>query len=213
MYDLTGQNSIWGRIEFMVFQKLKKPIYFMGICAFCAFSYVPAAFADDPFMNIQSLSEANVKKFIEHTTDITTGNSQKVSQDKIEEYLDTHLEDGARFSSVMQYNIPGMPQQKAKLSLDKDGFMDSVKKGAEKIEGYETLVEIKEMKIASNKEKAFVKTVSTEYASMPVPTDTGDVEDVPIEGVSECTQILSLNSGVIQMFSAKCVTDINFLEY
>jgi hypothetical protein len=48
---------------------------------------------------------------------------------------------------------------------------------------------------------------------MAVPTDTGGSEALPMEGVSECMQILSLNKGIIQMYSANCVTNIQFMEY
>ena len=89
--------------------------------------------------------------------------------------------------------------------------MKTINEGAEKIDGYETIVEIEELKIDSSGKKAFVKTVNTEYAIMPVPTEAG-VEHVPMEGVSNCRQILSLNRGVIQMFSANCTTNVMFLD-
>ena len=173
-------------------------------------AHSPFAWAEE---KIKELSEDNVKAFIENTTDITTGNSQDLSSAKIVEYLDKHIEDQARFKSVMKYHMPDLPVQEATLSLKKDEFMQSVSEGAESVEGYENLIEINEIKIASNKKKAFVKTTSTEYATMDVPTETGYTEEVPMEGISECTQSISLNRGVIQMFSAQCVTDINFLEY
>lgn len=113
----------------------------------------------------------------------------------------------------MKYNIPGMPPQEAALSLDKEEFMKSVVQGAEAVDGYETLVEITDIKISSDGEKAFVKTQNTEYATMPVATETGSVENVPMEGVSECTQILLLKKGVIMMYNANCVTNIEFMEY
>ena len=162
---------------------------------------------------VKSLTQKNIKAFIEETTDITANNSKGLSADKIKAYLDKHLEDKARFKSLMRYNIPNMPPQEAELSMDKDGFMKSVSEGAGSVDSYETLVEIKNIKIASNGKKAFVKTSSTEYADMNVPTSDGGTESVPVEGVSECTQILSLNKGVIQMYSANCVTNIEFLEH
>jgi len=174
------------------------------------FAHVSTCLADD---KVKKLTNSNVKSFIESTTDITTGNSERLSTKKIQTYLDRHISNKARFKSVMKYNIPNMPPQEATLTLDKDEFMSSVNEGAEKITGYETLVEIKEIKIASSGEKAFVKTESTEYATMAVPSQSGGSEDVPMEGVSECTQIISLNRGTIQMYSANCITEINFLEY
>ena len=180
----------------------------MAVLGFLTHSSI--AWADD---KISALTQENVKAFIENTTDITTGNSQDLSPEKITAYLDKHIEKKARFKSVMKYHMPNLPVQQATLSLKKNDFMQSVSEGASTVEGYENLIEIQDIKIASNGKKAFVKTTSTEYATMAVPTETGGTEDVPMEGVSECTQIISLNRGVIQMFSAQCVTDINFLEY
>lgn len=162
---------------------------------------------------VKKLTEGNIRTFIEHTTDVTTGNSGDLSTEEIAAYLDKHLDKQARFKSVMRYNIPDMPPQEASMSLDKEGFMTSVQAGAEKTADYENLIEILSIKVASNGKKAFVKTTSTEYATMAVPVETGGSEDVPIEGLSECTQIISLHRGVIQMYSANCVTTINFLEY
>lgn len=169
------------------------------------------AWADDA--KIKKLTENNVKEFIENTSDLTAGNSKSLSPEKVQTYLEKHLEDKARFKSIMKYKIPGLPVQEAVLNLDKEEFMKSVIEGSEAIEGYENLVEITEIKVASNGKKAFVKTEGTEYASMAIPTKTGGTEYVPIEGVSECTQIISLNKGVIQMYSANCITNIEFLEY
>lgn len=162
--------------------------------------------------DVSTLTKQNVKAFIEETTDITTGNGE-LSAEKINTYLDKHLDKKARFKSVMKYHIPGMPSQEVSFSLGKDEFMQSVRKGAESTQDYETVVEIRDIKIASNGKKAFVKTKNTEYATMAVPTDTGGSEAVPMEGVSECMQILSLNKGIIQMYSANCVTNIQFMEY
>ncbi|MCB9982523.1 MAG: hypothetical protein H6861_02445 [Rhodospirillales bacterium] len=162
---------------------------------------------------LTKLTQDNVKAFIEETTDITSSNRNGLSPKTIQDYLDQHLDKKAHFKSVMKYHIPGMPVQETQLSLDKEGFMDSVGKGAETIEGYDTLVEIEDIKISSDGEKAFVKTRNTEYATMPVPTETGGTQGVPMEGVSECSQILLLKKGVIKMYNANCVTNIEFMEY
>ena len=187
-----------------------KTFFFNSLCAAVFLTCSSSVWAGE---SIKKLTQNNVKAFIENTTDVTTGNSQNLSPEKITAYLDKHLEKKARFKSVMKYHIPGMPIQQAELSLTKDEFMKSVAEGAGAVEGYENLIEIKQIKISSNGKKAFVKTESTEYATMSVPTETGTPQDVPIEGLSACTQILSLNSGVIQMYSANCTTNIQFLEY
>lgn len=178
------------------------------LAALCVFAQ--PVLADDA---IQKLTERNIKAFIEETTDVTAGNRRALSSEEIAEYLEKHLDKKAHFKSVMKYHIPGMPVQEVSLSLDKQEFMKSVGQGAEAVEGYETLVEILNIKISSDGEKAFVKTRNTEYATMPVPSENGGTQDVPMEGVSECTQILLLKTGVIVMYNANCVTDIQFMDY
>ncbi len=194
----------------MKFGRFYNLILTMSFGAFMLFGFISSCFADE---SIKALTENNVKTFIENTTEITTGKSNDLSSEKIAAYLDKHLDKKARFKSVMKYHIPGLPPQEASISLDKSGFMKSVNEGAQSAENYENLIEIQDIKVASNGKKAFVKTQSTEYATMAVPTADGGSEDVPMEGISECTQIISLHKGVIQMYSANCVTNIEFLEY
>ncbi len=198
------------RFKIMASRIFKNLIMMAGLGVLALFAHSSACLAAG---SIKELSKKNVTAFIEDTTDITTRNSQELSVEKIQSYLDKHLDKKARFKSVMKYNMPGMPQQEASLSLDKEEFMKSVVQGAETVDAYETLIEIKNIKIASDGKKAFVKTQNTEYATMPVPSETGEVQDVPMEGVSDCTQILLLKRGVIKMYDANCVTTINFLEY
>lgn len=185
-------------------------VFAIGFCALTLFAGAAPCSAAE---GIKKLTKTNIKAFIEQTTDITTKNNGGLSAEKIAAYLDKHLDKKARFKSVMKYHIPGMPPQEASLALDKEEFMSSVQEGAKTIENYENLIEIKEIKVASNGKKAFVKTYSTEYTTLLVPVETGGTEEVPMEGTSECTQIISLHRGVIQMYSANCVTIINFLEY
>lgn len=194
----------------MPFRNLQKRFFTVVLGALLMVKPLSPCLAKD---KIKLLTEGNVKAFIEKTTDVTSTNSDNLSVQKIQAYLDKHLEKKAKFKSIMTYHFPEMPPQKTTLDLSKAEFMKSVSEGAETIDSYDTLVEIKQIKIASNGKKAFVKTENTEYASMPVPTETGGTEYVPIEGVSECTQILSLNSGVIQMYSANCTTDVYFKDY
>ncbi len=179
---------------------------------FC-FSLVFALPAHAKKDKIEALTDGNIKSFIEETSYMTSGGSKNLSLSKVKTYLEKHLEDDARFKSTMKYNLPGMPPQEQAVSLSKEEFIESVEKGAEKIDDYETIVEIKDIKISSDEQKAFVKTESTELVTMPVPSQNGGMEYVPVEGLSSCTQILSLNKGVIQMYSAQCATEINFMDY
>ena len=180
------------------------------LCIFlCAFAVAPAHAKRG---KISSLNDGNVKAFIEKTSHMTGNGQKSMPISTIKKYLDKHIEKRARFKSVMTYNLPGMPPQKQEISLGKEEFIENVEKGSENIQDYDHLIQIENIKISSDGEKAFVKTRSTELVTMPVPTENG-IENVPVEGESECTQILSLNKGVIQMFSASCNTTINFMEY
>jgi DNA-binding transcriptional MerR regulator len=162
---------------------------------------------------VRALSEQNVTDFINQTTDITSGRQTGMSMDEIKQYLDKHLEKKSRFRSTIRYNVPGYPSQQGAISLQKEDFIDSVEKGAKTMQNYDTTVEIKSIQISRDKTKATVQTVSTEKGTMPMPAENGQTEDVPMEGSSTCNQVIMLSDGVIQMYSAQCVTDISFLPY
>lgn len=160
---------------------------------------------------IDTLTEENVRAFIEKTTELTAGKNSEMTADEIADYLDAHIEKRARFKSTMKYNIPGYPQQETALNLEKRDFMDNVKKGTESVTDYESAIEIDSIQISSKGDKATVTTTSTESGMMPLSVDGTTTDIVPIEGSSNCTQILTLEDGVIQMYGANCVTVVNFL--
>ena len=160
--------------------------------------------------HIKTLTEDNITAFIEKTTSITTGNSDMTSDEAIE-YLDRHIEKRARFKSTMKYNVPGFPAQEMAMNLEKQDFIDSVKKGTESVADYESAIQIDNIEISSKGDKATVSTTSTETGMMPMSMDGTTTQTVPIDGSSSCTQILTLEDGVIQMYGANCVTVVNFL--
>lgn len=182
---------------------------FLGFCVCMAF----APYAHAKRGKIETLTETSIRSFIEKTSHMTTASSDAVPVEEIKKYLEKHIEKNARFKTIMQFNMPGLPPQEQKISMGKDDFIENVEKGGSSVEDYEHLIEIENVKISSDGQKAFVKTLSTEMVTMPVPTETGGTEFVPVEGESQCTQILSLNDGVIQMYSASCTTTMNFLDY
>ena len=106
---------------------------------------------------VETLTKANVKNFIERTSHMTTSGTASVPLKKIKKYLDKHIEDRARFKTVMQFNMPGLPPQEQKISLTKEDFISNVEKGGESIQDYEHLIEIDSIKISSDQKKAFVK--------------------------------------------------------
>ncbi len=163
---------------------------------------------------VTKLTEDAIKDFIIQTADITSGKDGSMSQEKIKTYLNHHLDKGARFKSTMIYAIPGQPAQKNSMSLNKKEFIDSVNEGQKAVDEYETQVEVESVKISKDGKKATVQTASREQALMPITLEDGAVEEVPIEGNSNCNQIITLSKkGVIQMFSAQCTTTITFTPY
>lgn len=155
-----------------------------------------------------TLNTENVTAFIEETTKLTGGNLGDRNMDQAIDYLDRHLHEDSRFRSEMVYVIPGHPDQESALSLDKDEFMDSLKDGAEALDSFESDIEIVDIKLSSDKRKATVFTITTESGVMSVGG-----EQVPVDGYSDCRQILMLNSNdVLQMFNAKCETEIRFRQ-
>lgn len=193
--------------------RFKNVLSSLGILAcFCLICAVPLpAHAGD---KISKLTEDIIKEFVQRTAEITSGQDGTMSEEEIMEYLDRHLHKKAYFKSTIKYNIPGQPQQKNAMSLKKREFMENVKKGHESVEDYETQIEVKSVKISKDKNKATVVTKGKEKAIMPVPTQDGGVETIPIEGDSTCNQIIMLSAkGIIQMYSANCTTTINFMDY
>ena len=160
---------------------------------------------------VKKLNKDNVKAFITSTSQMTKGGDEFTSAEAIRTYLEKHLAKDARFISTMTYHIPDMQPQSTSVNFDKTKFMQTVNEGAESIDSYENTVSITDIKIAWGGKKAFVKTESTETGFMAVPGDNeGDLEDVPIEGKSNCAQVITLQKGVIQMSNAVCKTDITF---
>ncbi len=160
---------------------------------------------------IEELTKKNVINFIERTTVITSGEDDEMSLEDISAYLSKHIHKKARFVSTMRFTMPGMPPQDTKISLKKKDYIESIEKGDQALDDYESEVEIKSVKISRDKKQATVQTVARETGEIPTKLDTGETQYVPVEGSSECTQILSLKKGDIQMYSANCLTTIDFL--
>lgn len=171
----------------------------------------PRSYASDKH---QSLTDKNITEFIQKTTKLTSGGNGDLNTGELISYFERHLDQNARFSSSMQFKIPGYPPQKKTLVLDKKEFIDQVRQGTQSIEHYDNDIKVHDIKISSDKTKATVQTTGVEHGVMPVSVDGVNTENVPIEGHSKCLQILKLNnSGTIQMYSANCETTIQFQEY
>ncbi len=181
------------------------------ICAFLLGNGSPFAYAAG---KIKVLSEDNITEFIEKTAALTSGQTLEMSLSDIIAYFEDHLDEDSRFKSTMQFNVPGYPAQKTALSLDKEEFIENVQKGAQSVESYENNVTIKKIRISKDKTKATVETVGVEQGMMEIADESGQSQIVPIEGTSTCSQIIKLSDeGVIQMYNAKCDTNVSFKEF
>jgi hypothetical protein len=162
----------------------------------------------------KKLTDDNVTAFIKETTRITkTGVDGAWSPGKIVSYLEKHIYNDAQFKTIIRYQIPGHPPQESAISLDKQGFIENIRKGAEAIDDYDTDTNILSIRLSRDKKRATVQTKSTEKATLPVPDESGRTQMVPLDGTTLCTQILRLSKkGIIQMDHAACATDVQFKE-
>jgi len=170
------------------------------------------AFAQIKSKKLKKLTIDNVSAFIEDTSILTS--NQNIDRDnvKIEAYLEKHIDTKARFRSSITYVMPNLPAQEKILTLKKEDYIDQVKKGADSVDHYHSEIEIGDIKISKNKKTASVNTVMTESGIMQVPDENGGMQDVPIDGRSECFQVLKLvKKAYIQMYSANCTTIMQFL--
>jgi hypothetical protein len=113
----------------------------------------------------------------------------------------------------MRYAIPGFDTQVKIMTVDKDDFIESIHQSGNTMDGYESQIEVSEIKISKDGRKATLKTRTLESGKMPV-SDNIELEEVPVEGMSTCTQTLMLSKeDIIQMYNATCVTDIQFKTF
>jgi hypothetical protein len=174
-----------------------------AVMIFC----IPAeAFAQNH--SASSLTESNIKSFIEQSTRMTS-RSLDTSVDTVVAFFETHLHSDARFKSTLTFHIPENPSQEKSMTLDKNEFIENVRSGAQSLSDYKTDVRVSSVKISSDGRKATVQTKGTESGKMSV-----EGHEVPVEGQSSCDQIIMLSDDdIIQMYNANCNTDITFKNF
>ena len=179
------------------------------LAGFCVLALTPVeALA---LVRVKALSTVNVTQFIKKTSKITSGQATNMTPEKMQKYLEAHLDKNARFKSTMKYNMPNMPTQESALSLNKKKFIASISEGQKSIDDYVVEIEILSIDISEDGRNAIVQTQSTETGTMPISPPGMATKDVPIEGSSVCNQVIGLSKkNVIQMVSAQCETTINF---
>jgi hypothetical protein len=159
------------------------------------------------------LTDANIRAFVTELTQMTSGSNLNTSTANISKFLDVHLHPRARFVSSLEYVIPGHPTQNKSMSLDKSQFIESVQAGSQALDNYENKVEIKSIKISNDRRNATIETRGRENGVMNVSADGLSNERVPVDGYSDCTQIIMLDKkDILQIYNATCKTVINFKD-
>ena len=162
---------------------------------------------------MNKLSETKVTAFIQDTSIMTSQQGSDRNDADVMTYLEQHIDKKARFKSSVTFIMPGMPAQTKELSLEKRDYIEHVLQGAQDVDHYNSEVEVEKVSIARNKKTASVTTTTVETGLMRVPTPDGGSQEVAIEGISKCFQILKLGkNGYIQMYSANCTTKMQFAE-
>ena len=163
---------------------------------------------------LKKLTAENVSEFIEDVSILTSNQNLDRDDAKIAEYLDRHISKKASFRTSITYMMPGLPDQEKVLTLKKDDYIEHIKKGADSVDHYHSEVEIGDVKISKSKKSASVTTVTTESGIMQIPGEEGEMEEVSLDGRSECFQVFRLGKkGFIEMHSANCTTIMQFLPY
>lgn len=163
-----------------------------------------------PSFAADRLTEDMIREFIQETTRVTASQEDSFDENEIRDYLERHLHEHARFKTTMRYTIPGHDEQKSSMSLKKEEYIDSILKSPTAVGGYDHEIEITDIRIAKDGGNATVTTESQESGEINITAD----QQVPMEGVSTCNQIIIMNSNnVIQMYSAQCITDVQFTGF
>ncbi|MGB4058545.1 MAG: hypothetical protein WBK77_10745 [Alphaproteobacteria bacterium] len=171
------------------------------------------AFSPADAEQISEMTEENIRDFIEKTMSIAKGGNSDIPESEIDSFLEAHIHPDARFKSKINYAVPGFDAQQTSMSIGKGDFIANVHKAESTVSNYESQIEISDIKISTDRTKATLKTRTMESGIMPV-SDNIEQENVPMEGMSTCTQMLMLsNTGDIQMFHADCTTDVQFKTF
>lgn len=157
------------------------------------------------------LSKMAIRDFLE---DMSEKSAIQGNQAETLKFLNRHLHENARMISTITYSMPGHPPQQSQMKLDKDQFLESVRAGAQTMQDYESEIDIKTIQVSKDGRKATVETIGTESGYMNIPGKNGETQQVPIEGLSNCLQIIMIDKrDIIQLYNARCETSIDFNRY
>lgn len=157
------------------------------------------------------LSKMAIRDFLE---DMSEKSAIQGNQAETLKFLNRHLHENARLISTITYSMPGHPPQQSQMKLDKDQFLESVRAGAQTMQDYESEIDIKAIKVSKDGRKATVETIGHESGYMNIPGQNNEMQQVPIEGLSNCLQIIMIDKrNIIQLYNARCETSIDFNRY
>jgi hypothetical protein len=161
----------------------------------------------------KKLNNQNIENFIAALTEMASGNNLEGGTQNATSFFEKHLHPGARFKSSVEYVIPGSRSQSKNMALDKAQFIENVAAGPQAVENYENRVNVKSVKVSSDGRRATIETRGIESGMMTMPDEAGNMITIPMEGHSDCQQIIMLSDNdIMQVYNANCKTVINFSD-
>lgn len=155
----------------------------------------------------KKLNAENIEKFV---MDMSEKAKKAKGGEDHSGFFNTHLHPAAFFLSEVKYNIPGFPSQQNELSMSKQQYIESASNKQSIVSDFEADVSVSNIKISRNKRNATLVVTTNENAYITVPNGRGS-ETVPVSGSSSCKQIIRINDDdILQVYSAKCTTDMSF---
>jgi len=160
---------------------------------------------------IEKLDRNNIQKFLDETRIISTDPNTPFTTEDIIAYFTRHITEDGIFMDDMTMAVPGMPEQKKKLSYTRNQYIEQIIQGRGLMQDYKTNIDVKEIKIAFNKKTATLETVTNESGTMMWPDQDGTPRPLKVKGTSECVQSLAVSDqGYIAMQWAHCITTTSF---
>lgn len=159
------------------------------------------------------LTKENVTQFVEEVTAISNGQREDMDDYDITAFFMRHIADSSQFKSEIRYSAPDTDIRSREMKMSKNSYIGNVLNGLKNMESQETRVVIDFIKIGENGKKASVQFTSFERGVLPYDNGFGEIQMVPVNGVSYCEQDIILNDRkLIQMAGANCTTDMEILN-
>lgn len=157
--------------------------------------------------NITALTEQNVREFIKLNEQYASSDSGNTIEDTYT-FIQKHTHDDARFKTSTTMSLAGQKKTN-EISSDKDDYLEGILKAKEVISDYKSKIDIQDLKISADKTKATLK-VHMKNLSHLAKNKLFDSETLYTLGVSDCTQILRLDQGIIKLYHSSCTTEAGY---